>query len=75
MPTFTTNTTKPKPVKNQQTHRHQALLKSHQDSNMTKEQQIEDNLIEKLVDLKYTHRDDICDKDSLVQNFAKSLKR
>jgi type I restriction enzyme R subunit len=41
---------------------------------MTKEQQIEDNLIEKLVDLKYTHRVDIRDKDSLVQNFREKFE-
>ncbi len=33
------------------------------------EQQIEQSLIEKLVDLKYTHRPDIRDKTALEQNF------
>lgn len=36
---------------------------------MTKEQQIEDNLIELLKGLKYTHRPDIKDRKSLEQNF------
>lgn len=35
----------------------------------SKESDIEQNLIEKLRDLKYTYRDDIHDKDSLEQNF------
>ncbi len=36
---------------------------------MVKEQQIEDFLIARLTDLKYTHRKDIKDKASLVRNF------
>ena len=36
---------------------------------MTKEQQIEEKLITKLEDLKYTYRSDICDKATLEQNF------
>lgn len=41
---------------------------------MTKEQQIEDALISKLQDLKYTYREDICDKDTLEQNFRKKFE-
>jgi type I restriction enzyme, R subunit len=36
---------------------------------MTKEYQIEENLIEQLKELKYTHRPDIVDRKSLEQNF------
>ncbi|MEB2785518.1 type I restriction endonuclease subunit R [Algoriphagus persicinus] len=36
---------------------------------MTKESQIEQDLISKLIDLKYTHRPDIVDRKSLEQNF------
>ena len=36
---------------------------------MTKEYQIEENLIEQLKGLKYTHRPDITDRRSLEQNF------
>ena len=36
---------------------------------MTKEYQIEDNLINQLVDLKYTYRPDIVDRKTLEQNF------
>ena len=36
---------------------------------MTKEQQIEENLIEQLKGLKYTHRPDIVDRKTLEQNF------
>ena len=36
---------------------------------MTKEFQIEENLIEQLKELKYTHRPDITDRKSLEQNF------
>ncbi len=36
---------------------------------MTKEHQIEENLIEQLKELKYTHRPDIVDRKSLEQNF------
>jgi type I restriction enzyme, R subunit len=36
---------------------------------MTKETQIEQNLIEKLKELKYTHRPDIVNRKTLEQNF------
>src|SRR5690554_200997 len=36
---------------------------------MTKEQNIEQNLIEQLIGLKYTHRPDIVDRKTLEQNF------
>ena len=36
---------------------------------MTKEHQIEENLIEQFIALKYTHRPDITDRKSLEQNF------
>lgn len=36
---------------------------------MTKEYQIEENLIKQLTELKYTHRPDIVDRKSLEQNF------
>ena len=36
---------------------------------MIKEKQIENNFIEKLCDLKYTYRPDICDRETLEQNF------
>ena len=41
---------------------------------MTKEQQIEQGLIAKLQDLKYTYRSDISDKASLEQNFRKKFE-
>lgn len=41
---------------------------------MTKESQIEQALIDKLVDLKYTYRDDIRDKASLEQNFRQKFE-
>ncbi|MFZ2910960.1 MAG: type I restriction endonuclease subunit R [Candidatus Desulfobacillus denitrificans] len=41
---------------------------------MTKEIQIEDSLITKLTDLKYTHRSDIRDKDSLEKNFREKFQ-
>lgn len=41
---------------------------------MTKENQIEQNLIEKLTDLKYIYREDICDKDSLEANFRQKFQ-
>lgn len=41
---------------------------------MTKEQQIENALIAKLEDLKYTYREDICDKVSLEQNFREKFE-
>jgi type I restriction enzyme, R subunit len=41
---------------------------------MTKEIQIEDSLITKLTDLKYTHRADIRDKASLEKNFREKFQ-
>jgi type I restriction enzyme R subunit len=41
---------------------------------MTKEQQIEDALIAKLQDLKYTYRQDIRDKVALEENFRKKFE-
>ncbi|KMH29633.1 type I restriction endonuclease, partial [Klebsiella pneumoniae] len=41
---------------------------------MTKEQQIEQGLIARLQDLKYTYRSDIHDKASLEQNFRKKFE-
>ncbi|OAT77592.1 DEAD/DEAH box helicase [Mangrovibacter phragmitis] len=41
---------------------------------MTKEQQIEQGLITRLQDLKYTYRSDIRDKSSLEQNFRKKFE-
>ncbi|MBF7074311.1 type I restriction endonuclease subunit R [Glaciecola sp. MH2013] len=41
---------------------------------MTKEQQIENSLIAKLTDLKYTYREDIRDKASLEQNFREKFE-
>lgn len=41
---------------------------------MIKEQQIEDSLIAKLSDLKYSVRKDIRDKDSLVKNFREKFQ-
>lgn len=41
---------------------------------MTKEQQIENALIAKLKDLKYTYRDDIRDKATLEQNFREKFE-
>ena len=41
---------------------------------MIKEQQIEDSLIAKLTDLKYTHRTDIRDKASLEKNFREKFQ-
>ena len=35
----------------------------------TTESQLEQKLIEKLTDLKYEHREDISDRDSLEKNF------
>lgn len=36
---------------------------------MNREKQIEDSFIKKLIELKYTYREDICDRDALEQNF------
>jgi type I restriction enzyme R subunit len=41
---------------------------------MTKEQQIEEDLISKLSDLKYTYRKDIRDRNALEQNFRKKFE-
>jgi type I restriction enzyme R subunit len=41
---------------------------------MTKELQIENSLIAKLTDLKYTHRADIRDKASLEKNFREKFQ-
>jgi len=41
---------------------------------MTKEQQIEQSLISKLEDLKYTYREDIRDKAALEQNFRQKFE-
>ena len=40
----------------------------------TKEQQIEQNLINKLTELKYVYREDIHDRDALEQNFRKKFE-
>lgn len=40
---------------------------------MVREKQIEENFINKLIELKYAYRSDICDRDSLEQNFRKNL--
>lgn len=42
---------------------------------MIRERQIEDNFINKLVDLKYTLREDICDRKTLEQNFREKFQR
>ena len=42
---------------------------------MTSEKQIEESLISKLKDLKYTYRDDIRDKASLEKNFREHFQR
>ena len=41
---------------------------------MTKEAQIEESLINKLADLKYTYRPDIRDRNALEQNFRKKFE-
>lgn len=41
---------------------------------MQKERQIEDRFIEKLVELKYTYRQDIRDRDSLEKNFREKFE-
>jgi type I restriction enzyme R subunit len=41
---------------------------------MNKERQIEERLIEQLKDLKYTYRDDICDRNSLERNFRQKFE-
>ncbi len=40
----------------------------------TKEQQIEQKLINKLVDLKYIYREDIRDRDALEGNFREKFE-
>lgn len=42
---------------------------------MIKEKQIEENFIHKLIELKYTYRPDICDRNSLEQNFREKFER
>lgn len=41
---------------------------------MTKEVEIERELIKKLADLKYSHRDDICDRETLERNFREKFE-
>ena len=41
---------------------------------MTKEFQIEENLIKQLIDLKYNYRPDIVDRKTLEQNFKKKFE-
>ena len=42
---------------------------------MVKEKQIEENFINKLIELKYIYRPDICDRITLEQNFRKKFER
>lgn len=42
---------------------------------MIKERQIEENLINKLIELKYDYRPDICDRYTLEQNFREKFER
>lgn len=42
---------------------------------MIREKQIEENFINKLIELKYTYRPDICDRYTLEQNFRKKFER
>ncbi len=42
---------------------------------MIKEKQIEDNFIRKLIDLKYIYRNDICERETLEQNFREKFQR
>ena len=42
---------------------------------MIREKQIEENFINKLIELKYKYRSDICDRDSLELNFRKKFER
>lgn len=42
---------------------------------MTKEKHIEEGLINKLVDLKYVYRKDICDRNSLERNFRAKFEQ
>ena len=41
---------------------------------MTKENQIEENLIKQLIELKYVYRSDIVDRKTLEQNFRKKFE-
>lgn len=41
---------------------------------MTKEVEIERELIKKLADLKYSHRDDVCDREALERNFREKFE-
>ena len=41
---------------------------------MVREKQIEENFINKLIELKYKYRSDICDRGSLEQNFRKKFE-
>ncbi len=41
---------------------------------MSKENQIEDNLIQQLMELKYIYRPNIVDRKSLEQNFVKKFE-
>ena len=41
---------------------------------MIREKQIEENFIHKLIELKYTYRPDICDRNSLEQNFREKFE-
>jgi type I restriction enzyme R subunit len=41
---------------------------------MNKEKQIEESFIQKLTELKYTYREDICDRDTLECNFRKKFE-
>lgn len=47
---------------------------SQMESGMTTENQIEQDLIAKLIDLKYTYRTDIRDRETLEQNFRKKFE-
>ena len=42
---------------------------------MQKERHIEENFIKKLSELKYTYRPDICDRDTLEQNFRMKFEQ
>ena len=42
---------------------------------MIRERQIEENFINKLCDLKYSYRSDICDRESLEQNFRTKFEQ
>ena len=42
---------------------------------MIREREIEENFINKLIELKYTYRPDICDRITLERNFRKKFER